>query len=130
MVKRIIIQVLAFVCVGTSIVLLVICTYTGIIYYSKGIEINYYLYWFPIIISPFAISGVVNIILGVLDTTRPVKSSFSLQLRLAVGLLALAIHAIYGYKLGEYYNYILLIPLFGIIYFAYLGRDFVFDKNS
>ena len=127
--KRVFNYVFGFVCIGTSIVLIAIGIFIGILAHGKGIEFNYYLYWFPIAISPFGVTGTMNIILGVLDTTRPVMSPFSLQWRLAAGLLALTIHAVNGYKLSENYNYILLIPFIGIIYFAYQGKSFVFSKD-
>lgn len=130
MIERIIIQTLAFICIGISIVLVVIGIFIGVLAHGKGVEFNYVIYWFPIVVSPFAISGILNIVLGLLDTTRPIKSPNALRWRLMVGLIALSLHAFNGYKLGDYYYFILLILFSGFFCFAYMGREFWYVKNS
>lgn len=123
--NRILIKFIACITIGTSIILIILGILIGIFINLKGVEFNQIIYWLPIVLSLFGISGVMNIVRTLLDEKRKIIAVNLLRIKLIAGMTAFLIHAISGYKLGEYYSFILIIPLIGLVYFAYLGREYL-----
>ena len=129
--KKIILLLETIACFGPITLLLILGVIgTPFVVLASVDQNQNWLFWLSVPLGLIGLYGAFQLIIKVLDPDINISSPKKLRLMLVSGILAIAIHLSFNYRVGLFYILIVLLPLFATAHFTYMARGYVFNKGS